>query len=502
MAKNVVVKPLGLVLRKAGLVSAQQIDLALQESSNLPKCNLGEILAIRGLINPQTANFFAETWPRILAGESLTFSELNRELKASNENIFQEGLVSVSQRQNSSSVTAMPPLGQFLRAAHLIDDQQIAFILQLQQTSSSKFGKIAVEQGFISQTTLEFFLEHLNLIKTGRVVAAYAEETALEIDRIETYLLNSKRCQPLQLLQKYQEIYDQGSLLATGDETEQELIASGLIVIEGNSLRLSKPEYRHIFTEEWLEMELAKLQPYNQIRFKLFDLNDKADIPYRVVNEINQWADHQPFLTQKLYQLVQDYPQPIAPGSEAQVVEKLAYENLIDNWQTGLAAKHFQSISDRLNNNEFCSSQALLQTYKKVWQLREVNADNSVAQRELLQMGLIKLRNGKISVSNLIYQAVLDRYWIQQQLAKPQLSNVHGADNHQIMLAPLPADGSGSANNVEHIKKSQPKKSFGRKLFSLISLAAVLATLLAIPLLFRALTNPQRPNEVIEQGDL
>lgn len=480
MAKNVVVKPLGLVLRKAGLISSKQLEQALQESFKLPQCRLGEILAIRGWIDPQTADFFAEIWPSIL---------LSKEHQQSLDTHSHIPEPSAIQQKKSQ------PLGQYLKAAKLMDAQQIEAILKIQQGSAAKFGKIAVERGLISQTTLEYFLEHLNLLKAGVDVEAYTHTTALEIDKIETYLSNCKQYQP-ELLQKYKTIYQQGTAPAIGDDLEQELIASGLIVSKNNVLVLAKPQYRETFDEEWLAKEIARLQPYNEIRFKMFALNDKAHMPYKVNNAINFWCDRQPLLTQKLYQLVKERPTSIPPGEEERVVEELVYQHLVDRWKTGVAAEHFQKICHRIQQNEYCSAKTLLQAYKKIWQLQEVKADGSVPQRELLKIGLLKLRHGRVSPSNRVYHAVFNSYWADR-LAE-NLDTYASRDNFSASSNDIDPDNPSSTDIEERLTKS-PKT--GRKLFSLFSIFSVLAVILSIPILFKLLTTPQKPQELIEQGD-
>lgn len=527
MTKNLAIKPLGLVLRKAGLVSSQQIEQALQESLNLPQCRIGEILAIRGWIHPQTANFFAEIWPRVLI-ENSKLTNSNSPAQVSQNPIGSKPAVNSQKRsplgvngqesvnpnthQNvqDTSAKVIKPLGQYLQAAKLLDRQQIACILQLQARDSAKFGKIAVEQGFISQITLEYFLEHLYWLKSGIELAIYPESTALEIDRVENYLLDNRRCQSIDLLQKYQAIYQQGSIVATGDDTERELLASGIVILKQGNLRVAKPEYRETFDQEWLDKELANLQPYNQIRFKMFSLRDKVDTPYKITNAINYWCDRQPFLTQKLYLLVQGLTKSIIPGEEERIIEELVYRKIINNWQQGMAKEHFYSISDRIKQNDSCSAVTLLQTYKKIWQLKEVKyevaSETGIAQQELLRLGLLKLRHGRLRISNRIYQAVLDLSWVEQQLAgivseEVAFSQTGSARNtsknrwqlnqatseQSISNRPERTDVTISPEATTSEAKTLVKQGHRNK--SLLPLILLLLTLLTIPIFYRVFAN-------------
>ena len=513
MAKTIVVKPLGLVLRKAGLVSSEQVEKALKESLNLPQYKLGEILAIRGWIKPETADFFAETWPRILTTQSNnrqktvdeTTSQNLYSPQAYNLRSSQAPAIDVSDnssssekaRQNRMSTPSIAfrnrlierkfqPLGQYLKAASLINDQQIIQILKIQQSEPLKFGKIAVEQQIISQTTLEFFLEHLNLIKTGEEINMYPETVALELDSIESYLLNNQRCEPVKLLQKYDKVRQQGRILASGDLLEQELLASGIVVLEDDIIRIAKSTYVENFNEDWLEKELATLQPYNQIRLKMFDLDNKAGISYKILSAVNYWTNHQPFLSQKLYLLIQEKLSYIPPGQEETVIEELTYKHIIDDWQHGVAAKHFQTIQERIFDNEYCTANALLKAYKKVWQLQEIKADNSLEQTELLRIGLIKLNNNKVSVSNLIYQIVFDRQWITTQLnlsERPRTS--------------ISKKRSDNSSKIAAYDSSSEKKNR-----YILPILGIIAFLITVVFLVNLINQSPKKNKAIEQGNI
>ncbi len=93
---------------------------------------IGEILAIRGWIAPQTTDFFASKW----------FSLVNKGKDR--------------------------PIGYYLQEAGLLDETQIKAILyeQKRYLTSPKFGEIAVAKGWLNANTIDFFLE--NLLPTER----------------------------------------------------------------------------------------------------------------------------------------------------------------------------------------------------------------------------------------------------------------------------------------------------------------------------------------------
>lgn len=131
MPENFIVKPLGAVLQQAGLVSADQIEIALREQTQEGNLRLGEILALHGWLKQETADFFAERWPTL-----------------------------VSQRLKQ-------PLGQYLKEAALLDEEQIKTILELQRQTGQQFGALTVLKGWLKQTTINFFLEYLTEAKAS-----------------------------------------------------------------------------------------------------------------------------------------------------------------------------------------------------------------------------------------------------------------------------------------------------------------------------------------------
>lgn len=116
---------LGETLRKAGLISFAQIQVALADLEFNQNFRLGETLVTRGWIKQRTADFFADEWDFLV-------------------------------RQSTKY-----PLGYYLEHSGLLTEQQILLILQEQKLLWLKFGSIAVLKGFINQNTLDFFLDSL-----------------------------------------------------------------------------------------------------------------------------------------------------------------------------------------------------------------------------------------------------------------------------------------------------------------------------------------------------
>ncbi|MEL4898222.1 hypothetical protein [Crocosphaera sp. Alani8] len=136
MAKTKSEQTLGSLLQQARLVSPHQVEIALKEQKKNPQRRLGEILAQKGWIKQQTADFFAEDWARTLE-------------KA---------------REGTPQY-----LGYYLKKAGLINDSQLHNILEEQGQGRiwMRIGALAVFKGLINQTTVDFFLQHLHPNRAG-----------------------------------------------------------------------------------------------------------------------------------------------------------------------------------------------------------------------------------------------------------------------------------------------------------------------------------------------
>ena len=116
---------LGQTLRKAGLISFSQIQVALTDQEYNQNLLFGEILTLRGWIEQQTADFFADEW------------------------------------QPSIEQSEKYPLGYYLVKSGLLTGEQTYLILEEQKQLWIKFGSIAIVKGLITQDTLNFFLDNL-----------------------------------------------------------------------------------------------------------------------------------------------------------------------------------------------------------------------------------------------------------------------------------------------------------------------------------------------------
>lgn len=113
-------KLIGQRLEEAGLLTHNQVQAILAYQQEHHDLRFGEISSMWGWIKSETADFFAEHL---------------HQLKS-----YQQ------------------PLGQALKGAGILDDEQIQTILTYQSQTGLRFGEIAVRHGWVNQQTVDFFI--------------------------------------------------------------------------------------------------------------------------------------------------------------------------------------------------------------------------------------------------------------------------------------------------------------------------------------------------------
>ncbi|MGD1714701.1 AAA-like domain-containing protein [Dapis sp. BLCC M172] len=128
------------------------------------------------------------------------------------------------------------------------------------------------------------------------------------------------------------------------------------------------------------------------------------------------WTGGQPFLTQKLCNLIQKNGDLIGKNQEAEWIENLVEKQILENWRIHDDPEHLKTISDRLLVNEKRASR-LLGLYQQILNNGGVVADDSPEQMELRLTGLVVKSEGKLIVANRIYQSVFNVTWVEKELA-------------------------------------------------------------------------------------
>ncbi|WP_414589151.1 AAA-like domain-containing protein, partial [Scytonema sp. PCC 10023] len=157
-------------------------------------------------------------------------------------------------------------------------------------------------------------------------------------------------------------------------------------------------------------------------------LAGKVEQPEIVLQEVLNWTGGQPFLTQKVCNLlVQSSSEPQENG-EAQWVEEIVKNRIITNWESQDEPEILRTILNRIisKKNEKYRSR-LLGLYQRILlstttgasdrQLKVI-VDESTEQVELRLSGLVVKSNNILQVYNRIYESVFNWNWVEKELAK------------------------------------------------------------------------------------
>lgn len=125
MSRFITFKPIGTILQEADLITSPQLEVALRDQTYYEGMRLGEILALRGWIKQDTADFFVQDW----------FKLVNRKIDH--------------------------PIGFYFNKAGLLSESDIQNILREQHVNSLRFGDTAIKKGLLKPSTVNFFLQNL-----------------------------------------------------------------------------------------------------------------------------------------------------------------------------------------------------------------------------------------------------------------------------------------------------------------------------------------------------
>ncbi|NMF66425.1 hypothetical protein [Brasilonema octagenarum] len=399
MSEIFCIKPLGEVLQLADLISIAQIEFALQEQIQNKNMRLGEILALQGWIKQETADFFAQKWSDLL----------NQKPKQ--------------------------PLGEYLKKAGLLDEYQVKTILCEQKQMGLRFGELAVQKGWLKPTTINFFLEHIAPVAQRSEKILQQAEHSVEVRNGRVRSLGEFKIR----LGKFAPSENERSYPS---EEDPKLAPSGVRATSrrdwlnfGQNAKFQIEDFTQpspvsiddslIQVETFLEQDKSSVvdhtlhtRPFSRSIIKLFNLDQKASHPDILLEEVLSWTSGQPFLTQKLCQLLADSETFVPFGEEGFTVEHLVQTRLIDHWETQVASEHLKAIRYGLLQNKKCNFFSMLKLYQQILLQENISVEDSFVQTELLNLGLVVEQGNKLKVSNRIYQSIFPLSWVNQEIIR------------------------------------------------------------------------------------
>ncbi|MEL7505611.1 MAG: AAA-like domain-containing protein [Cyanobacteria bacterium J06554_6] len=149
--------------------------------------------------------------------------------------------------------------------------------------------------------------------------------------------------------------------------------------------------------------------------------------PEAVLRKILDWTGGQPFLTQKLCQLVVSHWPAASAQAPASAVDTVVQEHILTNWESRDEPEHLRTIRDRFYAHPDRTNR-LLGLYQQILSQGGIKSNDSPEQRELRLTGLTVKRQNQLQVFNPIYHRIFDMGWVSQALAdiRPYAQSLEG----------------------------------------------------------------------------
>lgn len=144
-------------------------------------------------------------------------------------------------------------------------------------------------------------------------------------------------------------------------------------------------------------------------------LDDRVRSPQLVLKEVLFWTGGQPFLSQKICQIIRNSKETIPVNGEKKWIENLVRKNIIDNWESQDKPEHLRTIRDRILSLGDNTVSVLLE-YQRILKQKKILAQHSLEHTELQLSGLITKDNEMLRVSNRIYEIIFNLDWIKKTL--------------------------------------------------------------------------------------
>ncbi|MBP0015969.1 MAG: AAA-like domain-containing protein [Cyanobacteria bacterium SBLK] len=146
-------------------------------------------------------------------------------------------------------------------------------------------------------------------------------------------------------------------------------------------------------------------------------LKQAAEDSQLVLQEILNWTRGQPFLTQKICDLISQSTTVIKSGKEQEFIEKLIETKIIENWESKDEPEHFRTLRDRILHDDN-KIKIRLTLYKKILQKNDIPFQTRLEYQQLRQSGLVLKDEGKLKVYNLVYHKIFDIQWVDREIKK------------------------------------------------------------------------------------
>ena len=171
---------------------------------------------------------------------------------------------------------------------------------------------------------------------------------------------------------------------------------------------------------ESMVLEEEKLEVSEIVKRLWPTLKSKTENPYSTLQEILAWTECQPFLTQRIIELISLDDSIILMGEESQKVQLIIEKHFTKAPKDPSIARHFNSLHRLVTRNERQKVFWLLFGYRKGLQAQKNSKDYDREIRSsiifLQSIGLLIESQGLLKVRNHIYQSIFDEEWVNTQM--------------------------------------------------------------------------------------
>ncbi|MBE9116681.1 GAF domain-containing protein [Lusitaniella coriacea LEGE 07157] len=165
----------------------------------------------------------------------------------------------------------------------------------------------------------------------------------------------------------------------------------------------------------------------NEIQPLMDGLSQHFDRAATLIEAVLNWTGGQPFLTQKICYLLATSESSPTPGKEAEWVETIVQERIVENWEAQDEPPHLKTIRDRLLAHNEQHNKTLLKLYQTILEQEEIIVEESHEQIELRLSGLVvkkavgqQSKSSVLRVYNRIYQEVFNQTWLRKSIESLQ----------------------------------------------------------------------------------
>ena len=268
------------------------------------------------------------------------------------------------------------------------------------------------------------------------------------------------------LLSLYEKILKYETIEANDSFEQIELRLSGLVVKQGNKLKICNPIYQNIFDLDWLRRSARNsvARPYveqiqawsdshyqdesnllygetlkkakkwsegillqqedkrfllasEELEKKVSFLSDTETIE-AAIKVVFLWTSGQKKLNDCIFLLLDKEKKTYKRISVEKWVDKIISSRMINKWKVEPEAELLREISRYLLENKRCDPFCLLIIYRRVILLKKLELSSEKEKEELKKIGIILEKNGNLTITNLLYKTVFNLVWTNQNLGQ------------------------------------------------------------------------------------